>query len=445
MQEARGTARALRDEVSQLTTPPTRQSDQAPAVETMLDALDGTIEMLSELETQPTKGERAAGKDRRGRIDLAALLVDMSPNVPIGIEPGAGTEVSGTETELRRMLNVLIGTPGSTGSSGVPGVTVRREDDWVLVSVPLGPEGAAPRALEHRWLNRMAVRMGGKVELLQGRVLLSLPADSANEKREIQQLRNELEQAQQLGAVYARELAEAFAITSEVPSTTPPSPARATERLQVLVAIAAPLLRSLRSVTDGLRQDAARLARSLGDGHQEVSNLMARTTTLSDLASELERITQVTTLEAVEPVGVHDVVRLVLDQARTRGSRHGVGLDLSVCEEVTVTTQLPVLRLLLRALLDQAIQATPKGQRILVSLHARGRSAQVTIRDGGPGIPESSQIALLRGAADPSALGRPGGLSWVVAGAAADALGAYIEIGEAPDRAFETRVLLHHG
>src|SRR5688500_6103933 len=80
-QEARGAARALREGVSQLRQGPGQQPlivnapSEAPAVETTLDALDDAISMLSDLNTAG-RGAKA----RRGRIDLAALLMDLVPN-----------------------------------------------------------------------------------------------------------------------------------------------------------------------------------------------------------------------------------------------------------------------------------------------------------------------------------------------------------------------------
>src|SRR5687767_13012248 len=80
-QEARGAARALREGVSQLRHSPgldpkiINTPSEAPPVETTLDALDDAISMLSDLNT----GARGA-KARRGRIDLAVLLMDLAPS-----------------------------------------------------------------------------------------------------------------------------------------------------------------------------------------------------------------------------------------------------------------------------------------------------------------------------------------------------------------------------
>ena len=131
-QEARGAARALREGVSQLRQGPGTEPkilsmpSEGPAVETTLDALDDAISMLSDLNTA-TRGAKA----RRGRIDLAALLMDLAPSTRMGIEPGAGTEVFGDEQDLKRMLNLLVTQAGSA-QGGAAGA----ETAMQLFSVP---------------------------------------------------------------------------------------------------------------------------------------------------------------------------------------------------------------------------------------------------------------------------------------------------------------------
>jgi hypothetical protein len=126
------------------------------------------------------------------------------------LEPGAGTQVSGDEEEYRRMLQVLL-TQSGVGqlANNTPAVEVRREGDWVRVTTALGPDVAASGELERRWLSRMAVRLGGRYELLGKSHSLVLPADN-DDRVELKALREELLQAQQLGQSYALELAQAL-------------------------------------------------------------------------------------------------------------------------------------------------------------------------------------------------------------------------------------------
>ncbi|HEX4477299.1 MAG TPA: sensor histidine kinase, partial [Polyangiaceae bacterium] len=95
-QEARGAAKVLRQDVTLLTQPPpadpmiTTMPDLR--VETSLNVLDDAIGLLSELDAPGS-----SSKVRRGRIDLATLLMELVPTASVSIEPGAGVEVFGEE------------------------------------------------------------------------------------------------------------------------------------------------------------------------------------------------------------------------------------------------------------------------------------------------------------------------------------------------------------
>ncbi len=435
MQEARGTSRALREGVTQLRVGPEVPSVRPPPVESMLDALDGAIELMSELESQP-----GHAKGRRGRIDVASLLFEIAPDARIAVEPGAGTEVQGVESDLRRMLSVLVGV--GTGGPATH-IRVRRENDIVHISAELGPDSSGARDLEHRWLHRMAVRHAGRVELELNRQILSLPADVPSEQRELQQLRKELEQAQELGAVYAKELAEAFTVGGHPSSVPPPSqPPSNSDRLLQLVAIASPLVRSLRSSTEALRADVAAVAGKLGDQHELALSLSRRAAGFSELVSELDRIVHAPTSEQSSALDLAALLHQVAGAADSRAARHGVTLRVDAPTEAPYMGCRGLLSLLLRALTDQAIAATGMGGEILLSLRPLSIGLELAIEDGGPVVPESAQGPLVRGVGDPSSLGRPGGLSWVLAGSVAQALGLRLELGQSMHHRCETRCML---
>jgi signal transduction histidine kinase len=437
MQEARGTAQALREGVTQLKSTQERPVDEAPPVETMLDALDGAIEMLGVLESNPL-----AGKDRRGRIDIAALLFGLAPEARISLEPGAGTEVFGVESDLRRMLGVLLGQPGALGSNAPSGISIRREGDWIRISVELGPEGAPRRDLESRWLSRMALRQGGRVELERGKQSLLLPADRASEKREIEQLRKELEQAQQLGAVYARELAEAFS-SGQTISSHPPEGARpVVDRLDALVELATPLTRALRPILDGLRADSKQITAALGESHNVVVGMGRRISAIYDLLCEIDRLSKCEPDAPIEVIDLSATSRTVTGQLTSRADRAGVKIELSVEPGAQSKTISSVVEVLLYSLVAQAISATVADQLVKVSVTIDGDHLLVSIEDGGPIVPESAFSALQKGIGVPQSLGRPAGLAWLVAGACAERLGTQLNLTISETLRSEVRVFL---
>ncbi|MBE7481216.1 MAG: hypothetical protein HS104_14695 [Polyangiaceae bacterium] len=290
-QEARGAARALREGVQQLTGPvpgPAIEIKTAPAVETNLDTLDEAIARLGELQM----GSRAAA--RRGRIDIGALVCEVVPNARIAMDTGSGTEVFGEEQELRRMIHLLVSQTNSSpmdSESARPDVDIKRDGEWVKISVELGPDSSATAELERRWLSRMATRHGGRLELEGGTETLFLPADRATD--EMAELRRELEQAQQLGEAYARSWqrrsrSPPTCRASRRPRPSPPPPGA--DRLELLVSTANALTRMMRAWLDQARVDVGEVAHALGAESELGERLTRRISGAQELFVELERL-----------------------------------------------------------------------------------------------------------------------------------------------------------
>jgi signal transduction histidine kinase len=428
-QEARGAAKVLRQDVTLLTQPPpadpmiTTMPDLR--VETSLNVLDDAIGLLSELDAPGS-----SSKVRRGRIDLATLLMELVPTASVSIEPGAGVEVFGEESELRRMLNVLISqtnTPGGALSSTA--TRIRRENEWVKIDVDLGPDVSASTELERRWLSRMAVRMGGRLELERGTMALTLPADASVDQNEVSDLRKELEQAQQLGEAYARELASVFVVAEQ------PSAARVSDdrdvmlrRFELLVGFASALRHTLEPVFRGLNEVADRLDASHSGG------IVALLSNGHDVLAELARIAGCEAPEASAEFDVARSLRDALGHSDAQAARHGVRFDVDAPRELFRTTKPKALAVLFRTLIDHAITATPRGGKVALSLGNDGAAAWwLRLRDGGPVVPTRTHAELLEHRIDPSGLGRPPGPSLLVAHTVIGYLGGTLTLGESPD------------
>ena len=445
-QEARGAARALRDGVSQLAPrdPATVPSAKLPEVQVTLDALDGAIDAISQLQ------HRQPGPGRRGRIDAAALLMQLAPNARIAIEPGAGTEVYGDETELRRMLYVMLGqssSPAESVEATTPEINVRRDGELVRLSVALGPDQSATAELERRWLNRMALRMGGRLELEGGDQALLLPADETSVRHEVDLLRRELEQAKQLGETYARELAEVFtagvAATAQDETTVPTPSSVGRERFELLRGLGAALARRLRPVLEGMESDLEKVKGKLGDVSPAVQSLQQRYASMREVLGELNRVANAHDANSQRVAEPEQLVREVVAGAERRASRHGVKLVLDATRSSAKLAESQVLTVLLRSLLDHGIAATPRGGEVHVLVRAHATDAiEITVRDGGPGVPPRARDDLLYHRVDPTSMGRPAGATLLIAHTAADLLEASISLREGPDGGLEVRLVL---
>ena len=129
-------------------------------VEASLAALDDVMQMLSSLHAKP-----AAGRGRRGRIDIASLIWEVAPEARVAIEPGSGTEVFCDEGEIRRMLHVLA--RARQRARLVRHDQARRRRGARRRSRS-GPDSSATAETERAWLSRMAIRYGGRYELEGG-------------------------------------------------------------------------------------------------------------------------------------------------------------------------------------------------------------------------------------------------------------------------------------
>lgn len=425
-QEARGAAKSLRTEVVQRRAPsdPLRLGEP---VETTLDALDDTIEMLSALNV----GGR--NKARRGRIDLAALLVEIAPNARIELEPGAGTEVFGDEGELRRMLHLLVAqASGRTpGESNIP-VRIRRQGDFIRISAELGPDTAALGELETRWLARMALRHGGSVELEGGTHSIVLQADGAIDQREVTELRKELAEAQQLGEVYARELASVLS-AGDVRTEAPPPSRGDPERFEGVKSLAAATHRALRGVLDSLR--AGLEASANAETQREL-------TAVQELVGELGGVADSVLDASTESLSLAAVIRGVLPSFEGRAARAVVGLSTEGPADVKVRANKSTLELLVKSLVAHAIAATPQGGRVTLVVLPTELGVALVARDGGPAVPEASRWDVIRHHVDPTRFGRPTGVNLVLADAACTALSAELELKDSADGHTETWVHL---
>jgi two-component system, OmpR family, sensor kinase len=427
-QEARGAASALRKGVTQRAAPDVDiQIREEPGLTSTLNVLDDAINLWSELEHgAPTRG-------RRGRIDIAALLCEIAPEARISIEPGPGTEVFGEESDLRRLLHLFVAHRGGTAGREVTAgeVEVRRQDEWIQVRVELGPDWTVSDGLERRWMSRMAMRLGGRIELVGSTEILSLPADSDSDHVEVENLRKELQEAQELGESYARELAAVFAEVQGRSQEADRAGSK-TEGLDVLRGVAALTARGLRPIFGSLR-DSARNARRNRDDETLASTLATTADQGFELLTDLEHVAELRVDEPRRATPLERVIEEALAAAEPRARRRSVTIDVRA-EPTSAHVGAKALGRLMRFMLDHAIAATPAGGTVGLSVAVSGQELEIAVDDAGPPVPTSAVADLLSHRVEPTSLGRPGTIALLVVTTAVDAWGGTIRLDESPER-----------
>ncbi len=423
-QEARGAASALRAEVKELRNSlrPPPPSSSAPVRisgldtkggedrisslpgERHLNTLDEAINLLANLQQQTSPRPK-----RRGRIDLAALLYELAPNCKLSLEPGAGTEVIGEEHELRRMFHLLLNqsTGGGDGAT-LNTIELKRQDQWIHISVELGPD-AATSDLERRWLSRMALKHGGRLELHGRRQIVILPAEASNHE-EVDQLKRELQQAQLLGEAYAKELATALA--ADVPAVPDSAP--------------------VSSPTSGHWSDPVR---ALASALLPALQAAVRTSPTSPAMEALEawsRQLNLLTHPEVPQRGreVRQVLSQVVEACAGVAAKRSVAVrDTSVPETLTrLEVPTPSVGSILQLLIEHAVAASPTGGVVTVTAASDHGKLVFSVTDQGSAIPSAMASAVIYGTVDPRSLGRPAGASLLLAAALAERAGGKLEV-----------------
>jgi hypothetical protein len=454
-QEAQGAADRLRMGVQILKSqaPPAPESAGVlPPVDATLDALDEAMRMLSTIHKVP-----AATRGRRGRIDLASLMWEVAPEARVSIEPGGGTEISGDEAEIRRMMHLLVGHGSGAGSA----VTVRRDGDEVRVSVVLGPDSSATADTERAWLSRMAIRYGGKYDLEGGMEIISLPADGAVDAKERDILRKELDEARRQGEAYARELAQAFSQGEGAvsPSTFPPAAQGAAgEPIGTLTRFARGVAAEMRGELSQIARDLHSLKASTplastraldAEPEDRVDALRRRVRELQELVTDLGELGDIDPTEPHAELDLHELARTAIRSLAALLERTGVDLSLVTVPE-TPGVKVPVrlspraAAFLVRMLMQQAVVATSRGNKVLVTVVSGasheptsdalpvGAGARLLVDDAGASLPANARRAFAALEVDPSTFGRPDGVSLFVCSELAAWQGALLELGDAP-------------
>ncbi|UQA62438.1 HAMP domain-containing histidine kinase [Polyangium aurulentum] len=452
-QEARSAAQKLRQGVMIQQGPPESvrpaaiDPENPAAVESMLNQLDEAVGMLASLH-----GQAATSRGRRGKIDVAALLWEVAPEARVQIEMGDGTTVFGDETELRRMIHVLVGQAGDPANAkGTAEVSVRRDKTEVKVSVVLGPDQSATFETERAWLSRMAVRYGGRLELDGAMQTLVLPADVDMQRQELENLKRELKAAQEQGEAYARELAAVFARTDgsgkHTTTSRPPGSASidpvSSEGLVVLVAGVRGLVSELRGIFSAITRDLTPLRDRKGEVGEIVASAMRHVTAASETMADLARLGACPVGELPRHADLAEALRDVVRDDMGRAARHDVRVTLHAPQTAYEVVPIGALTVLLHALLDHAISASPPGSEVVVTLDENaGGGWAMAFDDAGPPLSEAARAGVLSRDFEVLAAGRPAGISLIAATAVAAHARIPLEIEDAPTGGARVRLVV---
>lgn len=127
--------------------------------------------------------------------------------------------------------------------------------------------------------------------------------------------------------------------------------------------------------------DRARFTANIGRETQRIQELVDRMMELAALETQRR-------LPKVEPVALVPLLEECVASARAAGQARSVRVELAVVEPAWVEGEAFLLRRAFGNLLANALDFSPDGALVQVTLVPHARSIDVTVRDQGPGIPD---------------------------------------------------------
>lgn len=127
------------------------------------------------------------------------------------------------------------------------------------------------------------------------------------------------------------------------------------------------------------------------DRERFVTNIERETSRIQELVDrmmELAALESRRALERTEPVALRALLEERVASAAAAGAPRGIAVSLLADGDATVDGDPLLLQRAIGNLLDNALDFSPPGGRVEVTLVLKGRQAEIRVRDHGPGIPE---------------------------------------------------------
>jgi two-component system, OmpR family, sensor histidine kinase CreC len=127
------------------------------------------------------------------------------------------------------------------------------------------------------------------------------------------------------------------------------------------------------------------------DRERFVANIERETARIQELVDrmmELAALESRRSLERTAPVALRELLEERVASARATGAPRNISVTLEATQDATVDGDALLLQRAVGNLLDNALDFSPQGGHIDVTLTQRGRFAEISVHDHGPGIPD---------------------------------------------------------
>jgi len=143
---------------------------------------------------------------------------------------------------------------------------------------------------------------------------------------------------------------------------------------------------------------AAELLQEPSMPHEErerfLANIAHETQRIQEIVDRMMELTALETrraLERTQPVALASLIEDIAISARSAAAQRNIRVQVDIRAEASVEGDPFLLRRAVSNLLDNAIDFSPTGSEVGMTLETTSRLARVSVRDRGPGIPDYAQ------------------------------------------------------
>ena len=125
-----------------------------------------------------------------------------------------------------------------------------------------------------------------------------------------------------------------------------------------------------------------------------LANIQRETQRIQEMVDRMMELTALETrrmLERVEPVSLKPLLEELAGATQGQAAQRHIRIEVDAPQDATVEGDPFLLRRAVSNLLDNALDFSPEGSTVQLSLSVQRRSVHITMRDQGPGIPDYAQ------------------------------------------------------
>lgn len=125
-----------------------------------------------------------------------------------------------------------------------------------------------------------------------------------------------------------------------------------------------------------------------------LANIMRETGRIQEMVDRMMELTALETRRALDnaaPVALKPLLEELADAAQDAAAARGIRIVVDAPEDAVVEGDAFLLRRAISNLLDNAIDFSPGGGEVVLSLRLSARAVRIQVQDSGPGIPEYAQ------------------------------------------------------